>query len=153
MNFWKFLLFNILIISSASASHIHKESYYQVQWCNKEGGVTEYVLSDKARVDCLTKDYAVEFDFASKWAESIGQSLYYAKMTNKKPAIVLIMEANSDEIYYKRAKKVADEYDIKLYTMNNAYAEAQEEDLISYLLGYIKGIIKQFLIDLVDKIC
>ena len=30
-------------------------------------GQIEYVLEDKTRVDCLTEDFAVEFDFASKW--------------------------------------------------------------------------------------
>lgn len=52
----------------------------------------EYKLEDNTRVDCLTPDYAVEFDFASKWAESIGQSLYYAQKTKRKPAVVLIMQ-------------------------------------------------------------
>ena len=36
--------------------------------------------------------YAVEFDFAEKWAEAVGQALYYALKTGKKPAVVLIME-------------------------------------------------------------
>ena len=72
------LSFLVLLISIASASHIEKESYYQNIWCRENLGITEYILPDKARVDCLTNSYAVEFDFASKWAESVGQSLYYA---------------------------------------------------------------------------
>ncbi len=35
--------------------------------------------------------------WAYKWAEAIGQSLYYAKMTGKKPAIALIMASPRDK--------------------------------------------------------
>ncbi|MFH1027609.1 MAG: hypothetical protein V1791_06370 [Pseudomonadota bacterium] len=35
--------------------------------------------------------YAVEVEYAHKWAEAIGQSLYYSRMTGKKPGVVLIM--------------------------------------------------------------
>ena len=67
-------------MSFACAKHEYNEHYYQNIWCREHNGITEYILADKTRVDCLTKDMAVEFDFASKWAESVGQSLYYAKI-------------------------------------------------------------------------
>ena len=66
----------------------------------------EVVLSDKTRVDCLTDEYAIEFEWAKKWAESIGQSLYYAEMTGKKPAIAIIILSPDDERYIKRIEKV-----------------------------------------------
>lgn len=62
----------------------------------------EYVLDDQARVDCLTDEYAIEFDFANKWAEAIGQALYYAKKTGRRPGIVLIMESSGDQKYLSR---------------------------------------------------
>ena len=62
----------------------------------------EYELSDKTRVDCLTEKYAVEVDFAPKWAECIGQALYYGKMTGKQPACVLIMERGEKDLKYLR---------------------------------------------------
>lgn len=43
----------------------------------------EYRLSDNTRVDCMTDTLAVEFDLANKWAECIGQALYYGKQTKK----------------------------------------------------------------------
>lgn len=82
------------------------ESYYVNQWCTSDFGRKEVVLWDMTRVDCVTKDYAIEFDFAKKWAESIGQSLYYAKMTGKKPAVVLILKAESDYRYVKRIERL-----------------------------------------------
>ena len=82
------------------------ESYYINQWCTSDFGRKEVVLWDMSRVDCLAKDYAIEFDFANKWAESIGKSLYYAKLTNKEAAIVLILNSPADYSYVKRAERL-----------------------------------------------
>ena len=62
------------------------------------------MLKDRTRVDCLTDEYAVEVEFAKKWAEAVGQSLFYAKMTGKKPGIALIMEEDKDARFLKRLK-------------------------------------------------
>lgn len=82
--------------------HNYKEADYVDAYCN---GQIEYVLNDLTRIDCLTEDYAIEFDWAKKWAESIGQSMYYANMTNKLPAVAIIMRSPRDEKYIKRIKK------------------------------------------------
>ena len=75
---------------------------------NVSGGTLEYVLSDKARVDCLLPDLAVEFDFANKWAECIGQAIYYGKMTDRQAACVLIMENGEKDLkYLKRLRRAA----------------------------------------------
>lgn len=89
------------------------EKYYQNKMCSQLGGEMEYTLFDKTRVDCLTSEYAIEVDFAKKWAEGIGQSLYYAQITNKKPAVALIV-GDDDEKYLKRIQIVADKFDIKI---------------------------------------
>ena len=81
----------------------YKEADYVNAYCK---GIIEYQLPDKTRVDCLTDEYAIEFDYAKKWAESIGQSLYYAKMTGKKPAVAIIVKKPTDKIYIERIKKV-----------------------------------------------
>ena len=113
------LLIIILFISiPVSAKHKHLEKDYQETWCKAHNGTMEYKLPDNTRVDCLTADYAVEFDFAPKWAESIGQSLYYANMTNLKPAVVLIMENPAKDFkYLNRLYKVSDKYGINVFTM------------------------------------
>ena len=82
------------------------ESYYVNQWCTADFGRKEAVLWDMTRVDCLSKDYAIEFDFAKKWAESVGQALYYSKMTGKAPAIVLILNNITDYRYVKRVERL-----------------------------------------------
>ncbi len=82
------------------------EKDYQNEWCRADFGVKEHVLPDLARVDCLTKEYAIEFDFAKKWAESVGQALYYGKETNRQPAVVLILDKPEDMKYVNRIAKI-----------------------------------------------
>ena len=90
--------------------HKHNESSYQHAYCS-HNGIEEYQNSDFTRVDCLTDEYAVEPDFANKWAESIGQSLHYGYMTGKKAKIVLILEKPRKQmLYYYRVKNLADIY-------------------------------------------
>ena len=87
--------------------HKHNESSYQHAWCSAHKGIEEYENQDKTRVDCLTEYHAVEFDFANKWAESIGQALHYQLMTGKKAMVVLILEEPEKEmVYFNRVKKL-----------------------------------------------
>jgi len=99
------------------AAHIQKEKYYQNKWCKANNGVTEYVLDDKTRVDCLTDEYAVEVEFASKIYQSVGQALYYAVRTGKKPGVVLIMEKLSDGRHLEKLETIAMKYGIRIWTI------------------------------------
>lgn len=109
----------ILLTANASfAKTLYYEKDYQKVWCSENGGQTEVVLADKTRVDCVTEAYAIEFDFAKKWGESIGQALYYGLVLNKKPGIVLIIEnPKQDYKYVNRVTKVAQQHNIKLWTI------------------------------------
>jgi len=111
----------LFLIGTAQAAHQNKEKEYQDAWCSKIKGQTEYKLDDNARVDCLTEDYAIEFDFAPKWGESIGQALYYGLKTGKTPGVVLIMENEANEgQFWARLKAVADKYKIQIWKMTEA---------------------------------
>jgi len=91
------------------------EKYYQTKMCDRLKGEMEVVLHDRTRVDCLTAIYAIEVDWAKKWAEGVGQSIYYAEMTNKRPAIGLIMaDTDADERHFKRLRVVADKLNIHI---------------------------------------
>lgn len=87
-----------------------QEKDYVNKYCT---GKIEYVLPDKTRIDCLTDEYAIEYDYAKKWAESIGQSLYYSKKTGKKPAVAIIISKPSDRKYIKRIEDI--EQDITIF--------------------------------------
>lgn len=82
----------------------HSERYWQGKWCNLPGDKIEYRLPDKTRIDCLLYRYAIEVDFAKKWAEAVGQSKYYAQMVRKLPGVVLIVNSPKDCKHYKRLK-------------------------------------------------
>jgi len=86
-------VFLLIHFSAEAAPHLHLEKEYQNAWCAAHGGVTEYVLDDQTRVDCLTEEHAIEFEFAEDWAQAIGQARFYAVSTRKKPGIVLIIES------------------------------------------------------------
>lgn len=109
MNKYCVLILTILLASTnwCIAKHLHPEKFYQEEWCSHYNGIMEYKLKNKTRVDCLTRFYAVEFDFAPKWAECIGQALHYGIMTKKIPACVLIIEKPSDFKHYYKIEKVA----------------------------------------------
>ena len=117
----KKLLLTILLLSQpVFAAHVHPEKYYQSKWCSANQGIQEYVLSDKTRADCVTSQYALEVDFAPKWAESVGQSLYYSLKTGKQPAVLLILEnPYKDAKYLKRLNAVSDKYNIKVFTITH----------------------------------
>ena len=60
----------------------------------------EVRLADRTRVDILTEDYAIEVDFATKWAEAIGQALHYARMTGRKPGVIIIIRDAAKDIQH-----------------------------------------------------
>lgn len=109
------LLFLFFFSSCASSTNKYYEKYYQTLLCNELAGEMEYVLSDRTRIDCLTDEYAIEVDFAKKWAEGIGQSLYYAHMTGKKPAVGLIVDMKKEERFLKRLDVIAKKYNIRVF--------------------------------------
>jgi hypothetical protein len=111
------LLLIVLILVAGCAHKPLHEKDYQHWWCERHGGEREYRLPDNTRIDCLTREYAVEVEYAAKWAESIGQSLYYAYSTGRKPAVLLIVQETEDERFLKRLRVVAKEQGIKVWTV------------------------------------
>jgi len=118
------LLFFLLLTGCEEQQHRththvkHNERYYQTRLCKELDGIMEKRLPDRTRIDCLTNTYAIEVDFAKKWAESVGQSLYYAQMTGKKPAVGLIVDGSQKDLrHLKRLKLLARKYRIKIFKL------------------------------------
>lgn len=112
----------LLLAFPVQAKNLHLETEYQAAWCPEMKGDMEYVLPDRTRVDCLLDDYAVEMDFARKWHEAIGQALFYANMTGRRPGVVLIMEdPERDYRYLIRLLKGISMTDLKwrVWVMNS----------------------------------
>jgi hypothetical protein len=113
----------VFIIATAlalpvQAAHLHKESAYRDAWCK---GRTEVTLHDGSSVDCLTENYAVEFDFAPKAYEALGQAMHYGRITGHDPAMVLIIEKDSDWRWYKRIRRTALKRHVKLWYITPAH--------------------------------
>lgn len=102
---WFFLV--LLLLPTAAAAEDHPERWYQERWCAEHGGEAEVVLENRTRVDCLTDRYAVEVDFGPKWAQAIGQALYYAERTGRRPGIVLVLE-DGGERYLRRLREATE---------------------------------------------
>jgi hypothetical protein len=108
------ILLTILIIQSSHA--LENEDYYNRQFCTQESGQAEYSLPDRSRVDCLTDTHAFEADWADglKVYESIGQSLYYAAETGKKPGILLLVRKKNSAKHIRKVKRVIESWNLPI---------------------------------------
>jgi hypothetical protein len=108
----------LLLISLAETTEAHKnpEKYYQQQWCSQFRGEAEVRLPDGTRADCLTTNNAIEFDFGPKWAEAIGQSLFYSLQTGKRAGIVLILEKQDDYKFFIRLNSTIQHFNLPIDT-------------------------------------
>jgi hypothetical protein len=100
----KIILILLLTISNVNAKNKMLEKEYQAIDCEARGGKSEVTIKG-GRIDCETKYHVIEYDFANKWAECLGQIMYYSKMKNKIGLCVLIVENNSDYKYVKKLEE------------------------------------------------
>lgn len=116
------LLFCLFSTTAQARKHTQSEKAYINQYCETFYQGKSEVVIDGGRVDCLTDEYAIEFEFIDKWKEAIGQSLFYALNTNKKPAIVALMESYRkttalDRKDLEKLRFVCKAYDIKVFVL------------------------------------
>jgi hypothetical protein len=64
----------------------------------------------------LTSTHSIEFDFGKKWADAIGQSLYYSLQTGKKAGIVLILENPKDRKFWIRLNSTIQHFQLPIKT-------------------------------------
>lgn len=81
-------------------------------------------LWDGTRVDVLTKLFACEVDWAPKWAEAIGQSLWYANVVGRDPIVILLVkDFDRERRYIYRAQVVCTEQEIGLWMVDTKKSE------------------------------
>ena len=80
---------------------IHEELSQRDGWESLE---KEHRLDDGTRVDLLFPEQACEIDWASKWAEGVGQSIYYGLKTRKAPLVILLVKKDGWEKYRDRVQ-------------------------------------------------
>lgn len=64
------------------------------------GGEREFRTHDGSRVDILTDDHAIEVEWVKKWAQAVGQAVFYAAVTGRRPAIILLLRDKPNEQTY-----------------------------------------------------
>jgi hypothetical protein len=96
-----------------------KEKVYQEKIREIFKGVSDYHLPSGKIIDVLSGVYAIEVDFVSKWAESIGQSLQYAYESGKLPCIVFIYDEIENRILLNSVRPLLIQLNIKVFTMDN----------------------------------
>ena len=108
--------FILIFFLSLSSTALEKEKYYSEMYCEELSGKVNYNLADKSKVDCLTDTHAYEVDWADgmKVYEAIGQSLYYASQTNKKPGIILLIRKNNSEKHIRKVKEVINFFELDI---------------------------------------
>ncbi len=117
-------------------NHFHNEKSFQHAHCSSIYGIEEYELKDKTRVDCITDEYAIEYDFINKKYEGIGQALYYGFMTGKKPKLVLILDKNQIDRqipYCDRINKMARVYNFEVEYITEDILNVDSEGKCPYI--------------------
>lgn len=94
------------------------ESYWVKKLSHRLAARTEVVLDDGSRIDLLNKNMAAEVDWAGKWYEAVGQSLYYGCKKDRAPYIFLLVRNKKDMVYARRCQVVCDKYGIGLYVVS-----------------------------------
>ena len=100
----------VLYLFRMSEAAARTEPEISRAWCDEAGGEIEYVLYDRTRVDCLLDDYAIEFDWGTKWAEGLGQALHYAANTGRRAGVMLILKKPTDIRYHERLDRLVKHY-------------------------------------------
>ena len=114
------LLILVAVLLPGKQTHAAEvEAWYQDVWCRGMTGQIEVRINDGRRIDCLTDSHAIEFEFARKWPEAIGQSLEYSMLTGKSAGIVLVLRRGEDLSHWQRLNAVVKHYrlPIRLWKM------------------------------------
>lgn len=93
LSFFLFALYTQAVAQPSEADYVRRiNGYFR--------GQTE-VTVEGGRADIVTDTYAIEVEWAPKWKHAIGQALWYALQTNRRPGIVLLLRPDKGRQDYK----------------------------------------------------
>ncbi len=117
INRWFFIVGVMLFVLVFGAFYLMGSEREEVnRLATKYEAKSEVRLWDATRVDLLSAVYAIEVDYAPKWAEAIGQSLYYSILSKRKAGIVLLIkDMKRESRYVYRCQTVCTKYGITLW--------------------------------------
>jgi len=115
----KLLIIFVLLLASLTSYSQQLERYYRNGFATIMNGQQDVrIPSTGRRVDIVTDTFAIEVDFAEKWSQSVGQTLYYSEKLNKKAGILLVVNGMFDDRYVKRLMSVAYKHNITVWIMD-----------------------------------
>ena len=109
------LLFVLLLFGASTCPN--REVHFKSVFSQSINGKLNVPLDYKNTVDIATDTFAIDVEFAPKWATSIGHSLYAASKLNKKAAILLITYKDYDTYYVNILMPIANKYNITVWTI------------------------------------
>ncbi len=111
-----FIVSLLALLLSVSVFAAPKEADYVDKFCQ---GDIEVTVISKFRIDCVEDLDAIEYDWASKWAECLGQSMKYAQVLGKTASCILIVKTDSDEEKALSTHTLIEHFrlPVKLYTV------------------------------------
>lgn len=111
MRFAAAVLLTLAVSSAFAAEKTPREPDIGAAWCEKNGGISEFRLLDKSRIDCYAPKigYAVEFDWAYKDSPytCIGQARFYAAETGLNPMCILIRRPDQTHKEFRKYTRKA----------------------------------------------
>jgi len=96
----------------------------------KYRAATEVRLWDATRVDLLNATHAIEVDWCRKWPEAIGQALYYALVTGRRPGVLLLVtDMKKEARFIHRCQAVCARHGITLF-IEHVPAEPEQPPVV-----------------------
>lgn len=68
------------------------ESAWSKYLAEQLGGSASVICWEGSRPDIVAGDLAIEVERAPKWKESLGQAFLYAAMTDRRPAVLILVD-------------------------------------------------------------
>ena len=109
----KILVLCFLMTVRSFSADLKTENEWSDLIAEKLKGDREFAVKS-GRVDILTDEHAIEVEWASKWKQSIGQSLWYSFQTNRKAKVILLLKKESDENYARMLRSVILHNELKI---------------------------------------
>jgi len=110
------LVLALLMVTFSFAGKKPGEREHAERIAIKYNAKVEVKLWDHTRVDLLNDTHAYEVDWVRKYAEGVGQALYYGVVTNKKPALILLVrDLVKESRYIYRAQTVCARAGVELH--------------------------------------
>jgi len=109
----------VVLLVAAGARHARRadnELYWEAIIAAQLHAEAEHRLPCGARVDLLTPTAAIEIDWPKKWAEGVGQALYYGAQTNRRAVVLyLVSDPVAEARYLDRARVAADAGGVEIW--------------------------------------